>query len=458
MTGRNWAQGETAVVGLGRSGESACALLRWLGAPVYASDDKPSAELRQAEYRLRPLGVDIATGGHDLARISRAALVVASPGVPPGAPPLDAAREAGVEIISEVELALSALPGLRYIAITGTNGKTTVTALVAHLLKALGHDVEAVGNIGTPLSEMALRPVPPRWVALEISSYQLHDTPSIDPTAGILTNLAPDHLDRYPGVAAYYADKARLFRNARRTSKWIINADDRPSREMTKDVAGTISYFSAGGNFSDAFLDRQHDTLIVDDAPLRPRAQLHLLGDHNVGNALAAVLGVIRAEHGRLSLSARERIVEGLSTFRPLPHRLETVAGHGGVTWINDSKATNVSSTRVAIESMTRPVVLLLGGVHKGEPYTSLAESIRGHCRAVIAYGRSAPLIMNDLGKITGLEHVAGDFRSVLRRAAVLAHPGDCVLLSPACSSYDMFNNYEERGAAFSTFARSPGQ
>jgi UDP-N-acetylmuramoylalanine--D-glutamate ligase len=451
---RDWTQGEVAVIGLGKSGEGACTLLRWLGARVYASDASPAEALRQVEYRLGPLGVALELGGHDLARIARASLVVVSPGVPPSAPALVAARDARVEVISEIELALSALPGLRYVAVTGTNGKTTVTALVAHLLRHLGQDVIAAGNIGTPLSELALRPTPPRWVALEVSSFQLHDTPSIDPLAGILTNLAPDHLDRYESVDAYYADKARFFRNATRSSHWIINADDATSRELTRDVAGTVSLFSARGQFADAFLDRQHDMLIVDDAPLMPRADVHLLGAHNVANALAAVLGVVRAERGRLSLSARDRIIEGLQSFRPLPHRLEPVGEANGVAWINDSKATNVSSTRVAIESMTRPTVLLLGGVHKGEPYTSLADVIRAHCPLVIAYGRAAGRIVEDLGHLVHVARVDGTFGDVLRKAREAAGPGDAVLLSPACSSYDMFNNYEERGAAFAAFAR----
>jgi UDP-N-acetylmuramoylalanine--D-glutamate ligase len=451
---RDWTRGEVAVIGLGTSGEAACTLLRWLGATVYASDASPAEELEQVEYRLRPLGIALQRGGHDLERISRASVVVVSPGVPPDAPALRAARDNQVEVISEIELGLLALPGLRYVAVTGTNGKTTVTAMVAHLLSAMGHDVVAAGNIGTPLSELAMRPTPPRWAALEVSSFQLHDTPSIDPTAGILTNLAPDHLDRYESVDAYYADKARLFRNARRTSQWIVNADDVASRAMTKDLAGTVSMFSARGQFAEAFLDRQHDTLIVDDAPLVPRTDVHLLGVHNVANALAAVLGVVRAEHGRLSLSARERIIEGLRTFRPLPHRLEPVSERGDVVWINDSKATNVSATRVAIESMSRPTVLLLGGVHKGEPYTSLIEPIRRHCPLVIAYGRAAEQIVGDLASHVTLVHVEGGFAEVLRRARDAAHAGDAVLLSPACSSYDMFNNYQERGAAFADFAR----
>jgi UDP-N-acetylmuramoylalanine--D-glutamate ligase len=451
---RDWSRGEVAVIGLGKSGEAACALLRWLGARVYASDSRSDAATTQAMHRIRPLGADVGVGVHDLERIAGASLVVTSPGVSPNAEPLAAARDHGTEIISEVELGLATMPGLRYIAVTGTNGKTTVTALTAHLLTALGHDAAAAGNIGTPLCELALRPSPPRWIALEVSSFQLHDTPSIEPTAGILTNLAPDHLDRYPSVAEYYADKARLFRNASKASKWVINADDPASLEMTHDVEGLVGHFSGDGRFADAFYDREHEQLIVEDIPLLRRAELHLLGQHNVANALAAALAVDLAERGHASLSARARIAEGLRTFVPLPHRLETVATVGGVHWINDSKATNVASTRVGVESMTRPTILLLGGVHKGEPYTSLAPVLRRHCRRVLAYGAAAPVIEADLGPDVPVERMDTPFVEVLRRAQAAARPGDAILLSPACSSFDMFANYEERGATFAAFAR----
>jgi UDP-N-acetylmuramoylalanine--D-glutamate ligase len=451
---RNWTDREVAVIGLGKSGEAACALLRWLGARVYASDASSDAAATHAMHRIRALGVEVDLAGHDLARIARAGVVVTSPGVPPGAAPLAAARDAGVEVVSEVELALSAMPSVRYIAVTGTNGKTTVTALVAHLLASLGHDAVAAGNIGFPLSEVALRPIPPRWVALEISSFQLHDTPSIAPTIGLLTNLAPDHLDRYASVAEYYADKAQLFRNADRGSKWVINADDAAALEMTRDVAGVIARFSGGGRFAEAFYDREHDQLILEDAPFMPRAELRLLGQHNVANALAAVLAVDLAERGHASISGRARLADGLRTFHALPHRLEPVATRNEVVWINDSKATNVASTLVGIESMTRPTVLLLGGRHKGQPYKSLAPLILQRCRLVLAYGEAAATIARDLSPDVAVESVEGTFADVMRRAETAARPGDAILLSPACSSYDMFTNYEERGAAFTAFAR----
>ncbi|MGZ8377920.1 MAG: UDP-N-acetylmuramoyl-L-alanine--D-glutamate ligase, partial [Gemmatirosa sp.] len=395
-----------------------------------------------------------------LARIARAALVVASPGVPPGAPPIAAAAAAGVPVVGEIEVALHYLPGLRCIAVTGTNGKTTTTALIGHLLRALGHDAIDAGNIGTPLAELALREQAPAWAALELSSFQLHDTPSIDPTVGVITNLSPDHLDRYASLDDYYLDKARLLANDHGGSRWVRNADDAGVMTLHERIFGarralqgeTLA-FSLRSAAAAAHFDRERGTLVLDGAPLLARAELPLLGDHNVANALAAALAVWAADPAHRTPDARARMAEALRGFRALKHRMEPVGTYDGVEWINDSKATNVSSTMVAVQGMTRPFVLLLGGCHKGEPYTALAEPFRRHGTIVIAYGEAAALVEQDLAGLVPVERVDGDFATVIARARALAVPGGAVLLSPACSSYDMFRNYEERGAEFRRLA-----
>lgn len=454
----DWTRGEIAVVGLGRSGVSAATLLRRLGATVYASDVTADASRATQYDALRALGVDVQLGGHDLARVAGAALVVTSPGVPPDATPLASARAAGVTVISEIELALAAMPGLRYVAVTGTNGKSTVTALVAHLLRSVGVTAEAAGNIGLPLSELALRPSPPPWVALEVSSFQLHDTPSMNPTVGVLTNLAPDHLDRYASVEAYYADKALLFRNATATSQWVVNADDEAVMAMVKAFPGVQHRFATSGRLCDGFLGgKGKQQLIVRDETLLTRPELPLLGDHNVANALAAALAVMATDDAHESLDDRARLAAALRSFRALPHRLEPVAEVGGVQWINDSKATNVASACVAVDSMTRPTILLLGGRHKGEPYTALIDAIARHCRVVLAYGEAAPIIERDLEGRAAVQRIEGEFGAVVRRAREIARRGDAVLLAPACSSFDMFRNYEERGRVFAAAAREDG-
>ncbi len=441
-----WRRGEVAVIGLGKSGVAATRLLVREGARVYASDAARVPGAGAAVEALRTLpGVTIETGTHDVDRIRRASGVVVSPGVPPDAPPLVAARAAGVAIVSELDLGFRALQPLPCIAITGTNGKTTTTALVAHLLQTRGLRAEAVGNIGRPVADVALAPEGLQWLAVEVSSFQLHDSPSFAPTIGVLTNLAPDHLDRYPDVAAYYADKRLLFRNATDASVWIVNGDDPAALDLAAGVPGRMVRFSLRGP-ADGWYDADQRTLRLGGAALLPRDALSLLGNHNVANALAAALAVIEAGIGPGA------IAEGLRTFRALPHRLEPVGEVGGVRWINDSKATNIASTVVAVEAMDRPFVLLLGGRHKGEPYTRLGSLLQPRCRLVIAYGEAGALVEQDLQGQVPVERGV-DFADVVARARRAARPGDAVLLSPACSSYDMFTNYEERGAAFRRLA-----
>ena len=444
-----WTRGEISVIGLARSGRAVAELLSRSGAAVYASDAGTGDAVEHAARALEHLGVSVQRGGHDLARIAASALVVASPGVPPDAPPLAAARDAGVAIVSELEVALQYLPGQRYIAVTGTNGKTTTTSLIHRLLEGLGYDSVAAGNIGTPLGEVALRAEQPDWVALETSSFQLHDTPGIAPTAGVLTNLSANHLDRYASVDEYFGDKALLFRNASAHAVWVSNADDPDSQQMVKQVAGRHLRFTTGAGVADGYYDRARDVLVVLGSPLVARSDLTLLGDHNVANALAAALAVMGADESHRSDDARGRIGDALRGFRALEHRIEPAGTYDGVDWINDSKSTNVASTLVALRGMRKPTVLLLGGRHKGEPYTALAEELKRTGRAVLAYGESAPIIEADLGGQVPVERLGSSFDELLARARELAQPGDAVLLSPACSSYDMFDNYEQRGREF---------
>ncbi len=444
--------GVIAVVGLGKSGVAATRLLARAGVRVYASDasDHPYAPDALTVLRALP-GVEVELGRHDLGKIRAAAGVVVSPGVPPDAAPLAAARAAGVQIVSELDLGFRALQpqGVRCIAVTGTNGKTTTTALVAHLLseRGAGLAATAAGNIGRPLADIAVSGERYDWLAVEVSSFQLHDSPSFAPDAGVLTNLAPDHLDRYPSVEAYYADKALLFRNARADSAWVLNGDDPAVLGMANGVPGRSLRFSLRGP-ADAWYDAAGDRLLLGRTLLGRRSALRLLGDHNVANALAAALAVHTAG------IAPAKIGEGLGTFRALPHRLEPVREVDGVLWINDSKATNIASTVVGVAAMARPFVLLIGGRHKGEPYTRLAALLQPRCRLVVAYGEAGALVERDLAGQVPLER-GTTFADVLHRAQRTARPGDAVLLSPACSSYDMFKNYEERGAAFRAFVEA---
>jgi UDP-N-acetylmuramoylalanine--D-glutamate ligase len=432
---------EVAVVGLGKSGTAASRLLRREGLPVYASDTGAGPAFDAWAAELRDLGATVQLGGHDLARIARSAAVVVAPGVPPDVPPLAAARAANLAIHAEVDIGFLALRKTRCVGITGTNGKTTTTSLIAHAMSAAGLETETAGNIGRPLCDVALAEEPPDWLALELSSFQLHDAPNLRPAIGVLTNLAPNHLDRYLRLEDYYGDKARLFRNADAGSIWVTNGDDPAVQEMVRPVRGTHSRFSLVGR-ADGWYDRHQGRLMLGDRTLMPRAELPLLGDHNVANALAAALVATRAG------GSPAHVAEGLRTFRAIPHRVEPIREVGGVLWINDSKSTNITSTEVAIAALDRPFVLLLGGRHKGEPYTRLVAPLEGRCRAVVAYGEAGPQVVQELADRVKVVP-AGDFAEVLATARQLARPGDAVLLSPACSSYDMFKNYEERGDTF---------
>ena len=432
---------EIAVVGLGKSGVAATLLLRGRGIPVYASDTGSGPGYEQWARSLRDAGAEVDTGGHNLDRIARAAAAVVAPGVPPNVPALETARRAGIPIYAEVDIGFVALRKTRCVGITGTNGKTTTTSLIAHVLATAGYQAETAGNIGRPLCDVARSDNPPAWLALELSSFQLHDAPHLRPALGVLTNLAPNHLDRYTSLEEYYGDKAQLFRGADAGSVWVTNADDAAVQEMARPVPGKHVRFSTRGR-ADAWYDRGRARLMLGNTEVMPRTALPLLGDHNIANALAATL--VAAEVG----APVDRIAQGLQSFRAIPHRVEPIREVDGVLWINDSKSTNITSTEVAIAALDRPFVLLLGGRHKGEPYTRLADRLRERCRAVVAYGEAGPLIVRDLG--SSLKVVpAGTFTEVLATARKLARPGDAVLLSPACSSYDMFKNYEERGDRF---------
>ena len=452
--------GEIAVLGLGKSGLAVATLLTRDGYTVYASDGGSSSTAVANAEQLRALGVDAVAGAHDLGRIAASAFVVASPGVPPNAPPLLTAATHGVPVVGEMEIALRAMPLLQYIAITGTNGKTTTTALVGHMLRALGHDAVDAGNIGTALADVALRTPQPEWAALECSSFQLHDTPGINPTVGVVTNLSPDHLDRYASLDAYYADKARIFANASATSRWVLNGDDPEVLHLHAhlgrgdDALPGRTYTFRIGRHADAWYDPLKRTLHLLGAPLLTRDEFALVGDHNIANALTAALAVAVANDAHQTTKSREILADALRSFHALPHRLESVPTSDGRLWLNDSKATNVSSTLVAVQGMTRPFVLLLGGRHKGEPYTALAAPFARHGKTVIAYGESADDIVHDLAPLVTVEKVVGSFADVIARARALTASGDAVLLSPACSSYDMFKNYEERGATFRRLAQ----
>ena len=436
------------ILGLARSGRSAARLARARGHDVFASDAGSSDEVNAAAEEVRALGGAAETGGHTPEQLGACDVIVLSPGIPNTAAILKHAAVAHVSVISELEFAFRELSA-PVVAITGTNGKSTTTALTTHLLVSAGFDAASAGNIGVALSDIALRDEQPDWVVVEASSFQLADIDTFAPRIGVVTNLSPDHLDRYPTVEAYYADKARLVRNAAHTSIWVLNAEDAAVIAMPGEADGRRRVFRVHtqlsaqeeGGWIDAFGDlriRVGGT----ETRLIHHTELRVLGEHNRANALAAALAASSAG------AATAAIADGLRTFGGLEHRLEVVAERGGVLWVNDSKATNIDSARVALRSIDRPVVLLLGGRHKGEPYTGLLDDA-AHVRTVVAFGEAAAQVEQDLGAHLSVERVDGAFDDVVAHAAGIARTGDAVLLSPACASFDMFRDYEHRGRRF---------
>jgi UDP-N-acetylmuramoylalanine--D-glutamate ligase len=436
------------VLGLARSGRAAAELALAKGLSVYAADAADNEQLRRDAEDLGDRGADVELGNISVEKLLNVDAMVVSPGIPPQAVPLNDPRLAQIQRISEVEFAARFLTS-RIIAITGTNGKSTTTALAGYVLQVGGISSAVAGNIGHALSNVALLEQQPSWVVVEVSSFQLADIDTFKPAIGAITNLAPDHLDRYESVEQYYADKKRLFKNSDHDTIWVLNGDDPAVLELAVEAYGRRLIFKTTGPLSDtehgAYISDEGDLMLKVDslrAKLVHTSELKMLGEHNRANALAAALIAIGTG---VPLPA---LREGLRNFAGLPHRLQVVGQQGGITWINDSKATNVASTAVALQSMTQPTVLLLGGRHKGEAYTTLLPHLT-HVKQVLAFGEAAPLIAHDLQAHLAVEQVAGAFEQVMARATEIADAGDAVLLSPACSSFDMFRNYEERGAAF---------
>lgn len=449
-----------AILGLGASGVAAARLALSRGENVYVSDLQTHAQARARGADLRALGADVELGSHDVARIAGADAVVVSPGIPPRAPVLRELAERGVRWISEPEYAARFLDGA-LIAVTGTNGKTTTVLLIHHLLRTASLDAAVGGNVGggfaPAAAEMALDRPSAAWYVLELSSYQLADIERLTPDIGVLTNLAPDHLDRYETVEAYWADKAHLFDNASEGSVWVLNGDQPEVEALAGGAPGRRYRFTSGpSERSAAWIEKGRMVLEIDGSreELIEVSELPLLGRNNVANALCAALVA------RLAGAAIEGIREGLRTSRPLPHRLEAVADEGGVLWVNDSKATNVASAVSAVESLARPLVILFGGKDKGEDLAPLAAALvagRTRLRAAVTFGAAGPRIADALAAADTslpLHRVEGGLESAVAKARGLARAGDAILLAPACSSFDEFENYEARGRRFAELAR----
>lgn len=434
------------VVGLARSGVAAARLLAREGAHVVATDKRSPAELAGPVAELLPLGIRFELGGHVESSFTTADLIVCSPGVPLAHPHFLAARKAGVPIIGEVELAASFVKE-PIVGITGTNGKSTTTSLIAHLLETAGKRVFAGGNLGVPLSERVLDGGERDVSVVELSSYQLEAVDTLKVHVAVLTNLSPDHLDRYPSAEAYYEAKRAIFRCQTPDDRAILNGGDEKALALHVGASSLpLTFRRSHSDGRGAFDDGAR--LLVTGLPGSPGQETYdslptsLRGPHNRENAMAAILAA------RLCGADPTSVQKGLQTFRGLPHRLETVRTKDGVEWINDSKATNVDSTATALGALDGPVLWIAGGLGKNAPYAPLRPLLQGRVKAILAIGADAGKILEELGDVVP-GRACGTLAEAVRAAAELASPGDQVLLSPACASFDQFRSYEERGEIF---------
>lgn len=429
------------VVGAARSGVAAAELLARRGATVTLSETR--AQLDEAD-RLRDAGVELELGGHVPATFLRADLIVTSPGVPHRHPLIEAARQAGVPVMGELELASRWLRG-RVVAITGTKGKSTTTTLTGRMLEAGGHRVLVGGNIGHALSAQVDESTDDTIHVVEASSFQLEATATFHPWIAVLLNFSPDHLDRHETVEEYADAKGRIFSQQTDNDWAVLNADDPATLDMARGARARRLLFSMHAQLTDGIV-LEGDTIVrragLDREPLIPVSSIRLIGRHLVADVLAASAVAWLAGVGAAAMT---RAVE---SFSGLEHALEPTGEVGGVRFVNDSKATNIEAAKHAIESFGSGVVVILGGKFKGGDFRDLLEPLELRQATVVAIGESRPLIAEALRGHVAL-HEAADMSSAVRTAFASAAPGGTVVLAPACSSFDMFRDYAERGRVF---------
>jgi UDP-N-acetylmuramoylalanine--D-glutamate ligase len=431
------------VVGLARTGVVSSLFSAGYGATVTATDQRPESDLAETAAQLRAAGVRLELGGHVDASFLEQDLIVVSPGVPAKLAPLELARKSGIPVWSEVELAWRFLRG-KLVAITGSNGKTTTTALLAHILQTSNIPTLIGGNIGIPLLALVERSTDPAVTVAEISSFQLETIDKFRPEIGVLLNLTPDHLDRHRTFGDYASAKMRMFENQLERDMAVLNADD---PEITKRMPAKphIFWFSRQKRVATGTFLRDNEIIFRNEgseAALARRDQIQLRGEHNLENVLAACAAAY------LAGATPAAIASGVKSFRGVEHRLEFAGEISGVQFYNDSKATNVDAAVKAIEAFPGPLVVILGGKDKGSPYTPLRDVLHGRARLTLLIGEAAPKIAADLDGAVEIRQ-AGTIERAMQLAVEAAQRGDTVLLAPACSSFDQFENYEQRGRAF---------
>ncbi len=431
------------VVGLARTGVATALFCAARSANVTATDTRSENEIGEAIVPLRASGVKLELGGHRENTFLEQDLIVPSPGVPADAPLLQAARAKGVTIWSEVELADRFLSG-RLIGITGSNGKTTTTSLIEHILRNAGYSTILAGNIGTPLISRVEQTGGNTITVAELSSFQLELIETFRPNISLFLNLTADHLDRHHTFEAYGRAKARIFENQTEADSAILNADD-PATTPLAPAKPQVYWFSRKQRVAQGAFVQENDIVFRHDGEEEAVLNLQdipLAGAHNVENVLAAVVAT------RLAGAGPAAIAKGVRSFAGVEHRLEFVAEIGGVRYYNDSKATNVDATLKALDAFPGRILILLGGKDKGSDYTLLQRPLREKAILALLIGAAAEKIEKQITGSVAIER-AGTIERAVEIASHAARPGDVVLLAPACASFDQFQNYEHRGSVF---------
>ena len=436
------------IVGLGKSGIASALFLADHGARVAVSDTKSEEELHHEIPQLLDRGIVVEAGYHNERTFKEQELIVISPGVPSDVPQLEQARQAGIPVIGEVELAARYLKG-RMVAITGSNGKTTTTALTGEIIAAAGKKILVGGNIGTPAISFVETATDDAYIVLEVSSFQLETIETFHPKIAVVLNVTPDHLDRHHTFENYAAAKARIFENQTAADFAVLNADDATCVAMAAKTKAAVYWFSRQhlgerGSFvrrdDIIWRDRDHEQTIM------PVAEIGLKGAHNVENVLAGVCA------GRLAGVDPADIRRAVAAFKAVEHRLEFVATIRGVDYYNDSKATNVDATIKALESFAGGIHVILGGKDKGSDYSVLNPLLQERVKRVYTIGAAAPKIESQIKGVPVVS--AGTIDTAVRLAGESAAAGDIVLLAPACASFDQFVSYEHRGRVFKDLVR----
>jgi UDP-N-acetylmuramoylalanine--D-glutamate ligase len=434
------------VVGLGKSGIAAAQFLKARGAQVTVSDIRPAGLIAELPALL-DAGIMVETGSHGILTFRRQDLIVVSPGVPLSTPELSTVRALGIPIIGEFELGAQFLQG-HIVAVTGSNGKTTTTSLIGEILKASGTPTLIGGNIGRPVVDMVAEATAEAWSVLEVSSFQLETIETFHPRIALVLNITPDHLDRHGSFESYAAAKTRITENQTANDDFLIlNAEDEPTKLVAAKSKAQIYWFSPRRQVKQGAFVHGESILFRatengEAEPIMPVSEIPLAGAHNVENVLAAVCAA------RLAGADARVIREAVAAFHAVEHRLEFVRELHGVRWFNDSKATNVDATTKAVEAFTGGIYLILGGKDKDSDYSTLSPLLRARVKAVITIGSAAEKIESQLAGVVKIES-AGTMERAVAFAREQARADDVVLLAPACSSFDQFENYEHRGRVF---------